>query len=135
MKLNLNKKGQAGMTLIEITLVIAVLLGLISVLFIGVAAYKQGSDRAKCILNIATVQKAVRSYCNLYELSDNNPVTGTADPLVVGDIAGTGKMIETVPSCPSAGTYTFGTVVPSASIAYLTCSIGDHRPKDGTAGW
>ena len=62
MKLNLNKKGQAGMTLIEITLVIAVLLGLISVLFIGVAAYKKGSDRAKCILNIATVQKAVRCF-------------------------------------------------------------------------
>ena len=40
MKIKLNKKGQAGLTLIEVTLVIAVLLGLISVLFIGVAAYK-----------------------------------------------------------------------------------------------
>ncbi len=128
MKLNLNKKGQAGMTLIEITLVIAVLLGLISVLFIGVAAYKQGSDRAKCILNIATVQKAVRSYSNLYELN-------AGDALVTADIAGAGKMIETVPTCPASGTYTFGTVVPAASTAYLTCSIGDHVPKDGTDGW
>ena len=88
MKLKLNKKGQAGLTLIEVTLVIAVLLGLISVLFIGVAAYKKGSDRAKCILNISTVQKAARSYQNLYDLRNG-------DALAVGDIAGAGKMIET----------------------------------------
>jgi hypothetical protein len=57
MKLN-NIKHQAGLTLIEVTLVIAVLLGLISVLFIGVSAYKEGSNRSKCILNISNVQKA-----------------------------------------------------------------------------
>jgi type II secretory pathway pseudopilin PulG len=128
MKLKSIKKGQAGLTLIEITLVIAVLLGLISVLFIGVGAYKKGADRAKCILNIATVQKAVRSYQNLYELE-------IADPLVTADIAGAGKMIETVPACPSTGTYAFGTVVPAAGVAYLTCSIADHVPAGGTAGW
>lgn len=127
MKLKSNKKGQAGLTLIEVTLVIAVLLGLISVLFIGVAAYKKGSDRAKCILNIATVQKAVRSYQNLYELS-------IGDALAVTDIAGAGKMIETTPACPAAGTYAFGTVVPAASTAYLTCSVADHVPAS-IAGW
>lgn len=130
MKLKLNKKGQAGLTLIEVTLVIAVLLGLISVLFIGVAAYKKGSDRAKCILNIATVQKAVRSYQNLYELS-------IGEALVDTDIAGPGKMIETTPACPASGTYTFGTTVPAASTAYLTCSLSatdDHVPAS-IAGW
>ncbi len=132
MKLKLNKKGQAGLTLIEVTLVIAVLLGLISVLFIGVAAYKKGSDRAKCILNIATVQKAVRSYQNLYELSIGQALAST-------DISGPGKMIETTPACPAAGTYTFGTTVPAASTAYLTCSLsavadGGHAPAS-IAGW
>lgn len=130
MKLKLNNKGQAGLTLIEVTLVIAVLLGLISVLFIGVAAYKKGSDRAKCILNISTVQKAVRSYQNLYELA-------IGDTLASTDIAGAGKMIESTPACPSSGTYTFGTAVPAAGAAYLTCSLAtsdDHVPST-TAGW
>ena len=126
MKLN-NIKKQAGLTLIEVTLVIAVLLGLISVLFIGVTAYKEGSNRAKCILNIATVQKAVRSYQNLYELN-------IGATLASSDIAGAGKMIETLPTCPSNGTYTFGTTVPAASTAYLTCSVSGHVPVS-VAGW
>tara|TARA_R110002096_G_scaffold238140_7_gene429596 strand:+ start:2421 stop:2804 length:384 start_codon:yes stop_codon:yes gene_type:complete len=127
MKLN-NTKKQAGLTLIEITLVIAVLLGLISVLFIGVTAYKEGSNRSKCILNISNVQKAVRSYQNLYE---KDP----ADALLTATIAGSGKMLETVPTCPSSGVYTFGTVVPAVGTAYLSCAIADHTPNGGTAGW
>ena len=131
MKLKLNKKGQAGLTLIEVTLVIAVLLGLISVLFIGVAAYKKGADRAKCILNISTVQKAARSYQNLYDLRNG-------DALVTGDIAGAGKMIETVPACPDpTGSYTYGTTVPTPGVAFVDCSLAgadDHVPAS-LAGW
>lgn len=123
-------KKTAGLTLIEVTLVIAVLLGLISVLFIGVAAYKKGSDRAKCVLNISTVQKAARSYQNMYELA----IGGT---LATTDICGSGKMIESTPVCPSAGTYTFGTTVPAAGTAYLTCSLSatDQHVPSTTAGW
>ncbi|MAS95815.1 MAG: hypothetical protein CMO55_21640 [Verrucomicrobiales bacterium] len=129
MKLN-NTKKQAGLTLIEITLVIAVLLGLISVLFIGVSAYKEGSNRSKCILNISNVQKAVRSYQNLYEMEED-------DVLTQGTIAGTGKMLETVPTCPSDGDYTWLGTVPAVGTVYLTCSLAtsdQHAPKDPT-GW
>ena len=87
MKLTKTNK-QAGLTLIEITLVIAVLLGLISVLFIGVSAYREGSNRAKCILNMSNVQKAVRAYQNLYEKNEG-------DSLALTDLVGTGKLIET----------------------------------------
>jgi len=131
MKVKLNKKGQAGLTLIEVTLVIAVLLGLISVLFIGVAAYKKGSDRAKCILNISTVQKAIRSYANMYE---KNP----ADTVATTDYIGAGLFIENVPTCPAAGTYTFGTAIPAAGTAMLDCSLSGgttlHVPSS-LAGW
>ena len=131
MKLKLNRKGQAGLTLIEVTLVIAVLLGLISVLFIGVAAYKKGSDRAKCILNISTVQKATRSYQNLYDMD-------VGDALASTDISGAGKMIETTPDCPDPnGAYTFGTTVPAAGVAYVDCSLAgteEHVPAS-VAGW
>ena len=135
MKLN-NTKKQAGLTLIEITLVIAVLLGLISVLFIGVSAYKEGSNRSKCILNISNVQKAVRSYQNLYEKA-----VGNALPLAT--IAVSGKLLETTPGCPSNGTYSFngGTTpaIPPVGTAYMTCSLaaeadGLHAPTS-TAGW
>jgi competence protein ComGC len=129
MKLNLIKK-QAALTLIEVTLVIAVLLGLISVLFIGVSAYREGSNRAGCILNISNVQKAVRSYQNLYELSVD-------DALVSSTLIGNGKMLQTAPSCRSGGAYTYRTTVPPVGTAYVTCSRGtshNHRPAS-VAGW
>ncbi|NLT72010.1 MAG: type II secretion system protein [Verrucomicrobiaceae bacterium] len=135
MKLN-NIKKQAGLTLIEVTLVIAVLLGLISVLFIGVSAYKEGSNRAKCILNITNVQKAVRSFQNMYEKEVGNPLIH--DTSLVGE----GKMIETEPECPSKGgadNYTWGTTVPEIGTVYLVCSYQTseetaHTPAD-TEGW
>ena len=100
MKLN-NTKKQAGLTLIEITLVIAVLLGLISVLFIGVSAYKEGSNRAKCILNISSFQKAVRSYQNLYGEDSQDDGSGGTTVFTQADIVGTGKLLSTFPVCPS----------------------------------
>ena len=132
MKIKLNKKGQAGLTLIEVTLVIAVLLGLISVLFIGVAAYKKGSDRAKCILNISTVQKACRSYANMYEHS-----IGDATAADGADFIGAGKFVEAAPACPAAGTYVYGTAIPASGSALLGCSLAateQHVPSS-TAGW
>jgi len=135
MKLNHTKK-QAGLTLIEITLVIAVLLGLISVLFIGVSAYKEGSNRAKCILNISSYQKAVRSYQNLYEKDQSS------DTYDVDQVTGTGKLLETFPTCPSDGTYTpaddaTGLSFPNVGTAALTCSLAtsnEHVPNS-TDGW
>lgn len=130
MKLNSFKK-QAGLTLIEITLVIAVLLGLISVLFVGVGAYKEGSDRAKCILNITNTQKAVRSYQNMYEKK-------IGDELLIATITGAGNMLEVEPECPSTGEYTFLEEIPAIGTTYLTCdySVGNstHAPVS-TTGW
>ena len=60
-------KLKPGMTLIEITVVILVLLTLIAVLFIGANIYKKGADRAACILNIRNIHQAVRADQNLRE--------------------------------------------------------------------
>ncbi|MDF1714657.1 MAG: type II secretion system protein [Akkermansiaceae bacterium] len=68
-----------GLTLIELTVVILVLLALITVLFIGGRAWKKGSDRAGCILNIRNAQQAVRSYQNLRGLPDGAPLNFSAD--------------------------------------------------------
>jgi len=131
MKLN-NIKKQAGLTLIEVTLVIAVLLGLISVLFIGVSAYKEGSNRAKCILNITNCQKAVRSYQNMYEKSVGNTLTK-------GVLVGSGKMLENELLCPSGGVYSWAGTIPVIGTAYLTCNYATgteaaHIPA-ATTGW
>ena len=124
-----NNKREAGMTLIEVTLVIAVLLGLISILFIGVNAYKRGTDRAKCVLNVSTVQKAVRSYQNLYELDEGDGLTQTT-------LVGSGKMFEVAPACPTTGNgYTWGAAVPVTGVQYCQCDDAtgtDHQPTNIT---
>lgn len=119
-----------GFTLIEVTVVVAVLLSMITVLFLGVAAYKRGSDRALCIQNIGTVQKAIRSYSNLYAYGTGQTVTNLKD-----EIIGPGKFLEADPVCRSGGTYTYGgDTIPMPSVAYLSCSIGDHVPSS-VSGW
>ncbi|MCB1233480.1 MAG: type II secretion system protein [Verrucomicrobiae bacterium] len=125
-----SSRAAAGLTLIEVTLVVSVLLGLIAVVFIGMSAYNRGADRAKCILNIATVQKAIRTYSNL---RGNKPGDDITD--LKAQIIGSGKFIEIEPECPEDGEYTYGgDTVPDAGTAYLSCSVGEHVPKS-TAGW
>jgi type II secretory pathway pseudopilin PulG len=119
----------AGLTLIELTLVVAVLLILIAVLFVGVASYSEGSNRAKCILNISELQKAARAYQNVYELVLEDPLPSTS-------LIGTNRFIETSPICQSGGTYSFTGSVPPIGTAYMSCSMGPtgHVPKT-TTGW
>ena len=128
---SLGQKTKRGLTLIEVTLVIAVLLSMTTILFVGVSAFKKGAERADCILNIATVQKAARSYQNLYGLQ-----TGTT--MAVGDIAGTGKFLESTPACPTpSGAYTFGTAVPGPGVAFVDCSLAgsDQHLPTSLSGW
>lgn len=68
--------GRPGMSLLELTAVILVLLTLITILFIGAKAWKRGSDRAICIIHIQDVQKGVRSYSNLYAAEPGTTVSG-----------------------------------------------------------
>ena len=91
------------MSLLELTVVILVLLSLAGMLFFGARAWKRGSDRAICIIQIQSVQKGVRSYSNLYNL-----VPGDTVPELKKEIIGPGKFMEATPSCPSNGIYSYG---------------------------
>jgi len=104
------------MTLIEVTLVIAVLLGLLSALFVGALAYKNGSDRAECLVISSSVQKAVRSYQNLYELSPGDPLTH------LGTLVGAEGMFAVEPECPKYGVYVWETTVPGIGVPYIDCN-------------
>ena len=122
---------QRGTTLIELSVVIAVILLLVGVLFIGVTAWKEGAPRAACILNISTIQKAMRNYQNSNEL-----IVGDAVP--AAGLIGAGKYFETAPLCPTAGTaYTLLANVPAVGTVFATCTNAPpHVPKAGTtAEW
>ena len=126
-------KLKPGMTLIEITVVILVLLTLIAVLFIGANIYKKGADRAACILNIRNTHQAVRANQNLKGID-------IGDDLDTAAIYGEGLYIETEPTCPTdAGAYIEVATYPAVGTVAATCedygaAAEDHAP-DNTDGW
>ncbi len=132
------KATKSGMTLLELTVVILVLLSLISILFIGARAWKKGSDRAASILQIRNVQQAVRSYSNMNGQNPGATVTG-----LKAEIFGAGKFIENDPTLgthPASGvSYAIAadTVIPVIGTLYMTTSgtdAADYAPKAGTHG-
>jgi len=72
-----HKKLKPGMTLIELTVVIIVLLTLISVLFFAGTAYIKASNRTACLTNQATIQKAMRGYATLNQIVPTGSITWT----------------------------------------------------------
>lgn len=114
------------MTLLELTVVILVLLSLISILFVGARAWKKGSDRAGCILNIRNTQQAVRGYMNM----NNGSIPA------IGVLFGTDGYLKQ-PICPSdpdkayASSYALDTATSTAAGAvFLKCQIDatTHKP-------
>jgi len=106
-----------GMTLLELTVVILVLLGLVAILFSGATAWKRGSDRSGCVLNIRNAQNAVRAYQNVRVVSEGAPLD------MATDILGPGKFLEIIPRCPSGGVYAFLDHVPSLGELAMPCSL------------
>ena len=108
-----NMKRNAGMTLLELTVVILVLLSLISILFVGARAWKKGSDRSANILNVRNVQQAVRGHQNTRGYT-------TADTVTLTDIFGTSGYLKQ-PTPPITGvTYAFGTNYPAVGTLFIT---------------
>ena len=134
----------SGFTLIELTLVIAVLLTLISVLFIGTASYKEGTNRAKCLLTISTVQKAVRAYQNLYELK-------AGDAIAYETLVGDDKLVAYVTPCGSqslppiaigvrdgfaASGYNALDKIPEGGVPLISCkTTGLKHVPSAIGGW
>jgi prepilin-type N-terminal cleavage/methylation domain-containing protein len=117
---------QRGTTLIELSVVIAVILLLVGVLFIGIQAWKDGANKAACLVNISSVQKAVRGYQNM-----------TAPPpttVAWTDIVGANGFFQAQPVCPANGTYTLAGTIPAQGSPALTCSIAAHNPAT-TPNW
>ncbi|MBM1135749.1 type II secretion system protein [Verrucomicrobiaceae bacterium 5K15] len=126
-----NTKLKPGMTLIEITVVILVLLTLISVLFIGANIYKKGADRAACILNIRNVHQAVRANQNLKGINTGTTLTMSDE---IYSVSGTERYLSE-PTCPTAGgAYTPETTYPEVGTAAVRCAeFGAVTEEEQTA--
>ncbi len=111
-------KRKSGMTLLELTVVILVLLSLISILFIGARAWKKGSDRAANILNIRNVQQAVRAHANVRGLE-------ITDTLLASDIVGPEKYLNAVTPPANLAAYTYFGAVPAIGSLYVTNHTAD----------
>lgn len=117
-------KRNSGMTLLELTVVILVLLSLIAILFIGARAWKRGADRASNILNIRNVQQAVRAHTNLRALNIGDALIATTD------IVGSGKYLNSVSSPTSDISYTYGATVPTIGTLYLIAAYANSSTTD-----
>ncbi len=89
-----------------------------SMVFIGAEAYKKGAGRAKCMLQMATVQKLVLTHANLESLNPGDPIST--------DILVSGGYLEQIPLCPDGGQYTFLNKVPDVTTSYIQCDVEGH---------
>lgn len=121
------RASRRGITLIETSIVISVILGLVSVIMVGGQAWKNGTDRATCLLNIRNAQLAGRSYQNMMARTEGQPFDTTT-------IIGEGRALPTLPACPAGGTYSFVDSFPPEGTLFMTCSIEGHVPDD-INGW
>lgn len=136
-----------GLTLLELTIVIAVLLSLVSILFVGARAWKRGGDRACCILTIRNVQVATRSYQNMYGYdygSHPSAENGTQD--IARQLFAKGYIEQRLfdqargaTKCPAGGSYAclVPDVFPQEGELYMACSLSgsDGHTPSSHADW
>ena len=113
------KKSNAGMTLVEILLVLGLLVVIGGAILVGVQAVREGANKSLCIAQMQEVQDKMRAYAALNNL---NP----GDALTTADLIGTGKMIQRTPICKGGGTYTYTAAIPATGTSCITCSQTGH---------
>ena len=134
-----------GLTLIELTVVILVLLSLVSILFVGARGWINGSNRATCVLKIRGIQMATRSYQNLYSFNPGgHPLASGGTQNIARHLFDKGYIEQAdfdhtqgTKKCPGDGTYStpFPDVFPKTGSLYMTCSLSEssnHVPLSHT---
>lgn len=133
----LRTRKPAGLTLLELTVVIAVLLALATVTMVGARAWKRGSDRAGCMISMRNIQASVRSYQNLYGYNPGTiPMAQDGTQSIADHLLAKGyiadnlhEMIKGQRDCPGGGTYQIDQeeVFPLHGELYVTCSFSSSR--------
>jgi type II secretory pathway pseudopilin PulG len=129
---------RSGMTLLELTVVILVLLTLIGILFIGARAWKNGADRSACILTVRNAQNAIRAYANTRGLDEGANIPGGLSREAA--ITGPDNYFTSWPECPGGGSYGGQelTTIPMPGVVLMACNWGtpedNHMPTEH-ANW
>ena len=139
--------NRAGVTLLELSVVIVVLLSLAALLMVGAQAWRRGSDRAACVINIRNVQTSVRSYQNMYGYSPGTmPYADNGTQSIATHLFQKGYITEQLNDaltgnrvCPGGGSYemTQEEVFPAVGKLYLSCSLETEQKHGmpGSAQW
>lgn len=134
------------MTLLELTVVILVLLSLITVIFVGINAWKRGSDRSQSIVTMRNAQLAVRGEQNTRGLNASSPgnvvTISNLQDLVFGinpDAYINVENVGDVPDHPAPGvnfsiTRGNGAEIPEIGEPYISSGNPTYDP-DSTVGW
>ena len=131
---------QKGMSLLELTVVIGVLLALTSILFLGARAWKNGADRTACLLNIRNVQVSVRSYQNLYGYNPGGmPYAEGGSQDIAAHLFSKGYITESQLSaiqggetCSGGGAYEreHPDTFPPVGQLYISCSLSSTKQHE-----
>ena len=121
---------QRGMSLVELTALIVVLLLFLGLSFIGARSWKAGSDRAGCVMNISHAQKTVLSVGNLHGYHPGQTLSFDLEAWVfVLD-----RFFNSRPKCRGGGAYTtLGRTIPAYGELFLRCDLAEsdqHRPTE-----
>lgn len=119
MKMNKSiRKAPKGVTLIELSVVIAVILVLISVLFIGASYYRDAANSAACTVNQSSIRKAADSYMNI----------ANVETVSYTDLTNaTGPFSGNAPTCPTTGNYSTNFATAGGVCTNSTCSVAAHN--------
>ncbi len=136
-----------GLTLLELTVVITIILFLISILFIGSRAWRRGSDRSTCVMTLRNMQVATRSYQNIYGYNyGGQPYAENGTQNIAEHLFSKGyiethlhKQARSQAPCPAGGGYTCPVpdVFPEAGHLYMECSLAgpDEHVPSSHADW
>ena len=108
---NLDIRKQAGFTLVEIMIVVAIIGLLAAIAIPNFVRARTSSQTNACIENLRQIDGAKQQW------GLENKQASTASPQQ-SDLA---PYLKTYPTCPAAGTYTINTLATSP-----TCSVATH---------
>ena len=115
-----SRLGERGFTLLEIVLVTALVVGLLSIMVYNFGPFREGQNVAICKTNLVKMQQTMRCFALLNNLSDGSALDRTA-------FIGNDKMMKTEPACKSGGSYSYLASVPAVGTMYASCSIAAHN--------
>ena len=112
--MHLIKSRNAGFTLVEIMIVVAIIGLLAAIAIPNFVKARTASQRAACIANLKQIDGAKATWAL------ENKKTGVDSPSAA-DLYGPTKYIRDEPTCPGGGTYSINSVDVRP-----TCTVTDH---------